>query len=215
MRHFIGTIIFIVFCLNSSSSQEVTECIIKYNYQSLYDELKIMKEDTSKRLSPSSISVLDSLIDIELLISQRNNGIRYKNANKISTLGQPNKGILPTSYSIKKDYILLNCRELLNYSSGNPIWTNETVEFIIDSQTDFFIHKLDCWRERIETVRSQIEKDTKKEVQNQSSNKKNTESTLDKGNSYSYRTYYRGARGGCYYINSRGNKVYVDRNLCD
>jgi len=29
------------------------------------------------------------------------------------------------------------------------------------------------------------------------------------------RTYIRGSRGGCYYINSNGNKTYVDRNLCN
>jgi len=29
-----------------------------------------------------------------------------------------------------------------------------------------------------------------------------------------YRTYYRGPRGGCYYINSGGNKSYVDRSYC-
>jgi uncharacterized protein YgiM (DUF1202 family) len=28
------------------------------------------------------------------------------------------------------------------------------------------------------------------------------------------RGYIRGPRGGCYYINSRGNKTYVDRGLC-
>ena len=28
------------------------------------------------------------------------------------------------------------------------------------------------------------------------------------------RAYIRGPKGGCYYINSKGNKVYVDRNLC-
>jgi len=27
--------------------------------------------------------------------------------------------------------------------------------------------------------------------------------------------YIRGSRGGCYYINSYGNKTYVDRNLCN
>jgi ketosteroid isomerase-like protein len=28
------------------------------------------------------------------------------------------------------------------------------------------------------------------------------------------RVYHRGSRGGCYYLNSKGNKVYVDRSLC-
>lgn len=29
-----------------------------------------------------------------------------------------------------------------------------------------------------------------------------------------YRTYIRGPRGGCYYINGNGNKTYVDRSMC-
>ncbi len=29
------------------------------------------------------------------------------------------------------------------------------------------------------------------------------------------RTYHRGPRGGCYYINSNGNKTYVARSMCD
>ena len=29
------------------------------------------------------------------------------------------------------------------------------------------------------------------------------------------RSYYRGSRGGCYYINSNGNKSYVSRSLCN
>ncbi len=31
----------------------------------------------------------------------------------------------------------------------------------------------------------------------------------------SSRQYIRGPRGGCYYINSNGNKTYVDRSLCN
>jgi hypothetical protein len=33
--------------------------------------------------------------------------------------------------------------------------------------------------------------------------------------STSYRTYIRGPRGGCYYINSNGNKTYVSRSYCN
>lgn len=32
--------------------------------------------------------------------------------------------------------------------------------------------------------------------------------------STTYRRYYLGPRGGCYYINSSGNKSYVDHSLC-
>lgn len=33
--------------------------------------------------------------------------------------------------------------------------------------------------------------------------------------SNSSRSYHRGSRGGCYYINSNGNKTYVDRSKCN
>ncbi len=33
--------------------------------------------------------------------------------------------------------------------------------------------------------------------------------------SSSSRNYIRGPRGGCYYINSNGNKTYVDRSMCN
>ncbi|MBQ4819618.1 hypothetical protein [Aquimarina sp. MMG016] len=29
------------------------------------------------------------------------------------------------------------------------------------------------------------------------------------------KTYYRGPRGGCYYINSNGNKTYVSKSMCN
>lgn len=32
---------------------------------------------------------------------------------------------------------------------------------------------------------------------------------------YASKVYIRGPRGGCYYINSNGNKTYVDRSLCN
>lgn len=31
----------------------------------------------------------------------------------------------------------------------------------------------------------------------------------------STRNYITGPRGGCYYINSNGNKTYVDRSMCN
>jgi hypothetical protein len=44
--------------------------------------------------------------------------------------------------------------------------------------------------------------------------KKKAKTTYKKKRTYS-RSYYRGPRGGCYYINSNGNKSYVSRSLCN
>lgn len=44
----------------------------------------------------------------------------------------------------------------------------------------------------------------------------NSSTTKKKGyRSKTNRKYIRGSRGGCYYINSNGNKTYVDRSLCN
>jgi hypothetical protein len=32
---------------------------------------------------------------------------------------------------------------------------------------------------------------------------------------YNGHTLYKGSQGGCYYINSNGNKTYVDRKYCN
>lgn len=32
---------------------------------------------------------------------------------------------------------------------------------------------------------------------------------------YNGKTLYKGSSGGCYYINSSGNKEYVDRSYCN
>lgn len=58
-------------------------------------------------------------------------------------------------------------------------------------------------------------------MQNQSSSNSQSNNSINysTGNKSSatsdYRTYYRGPKGGCYYINSNGNKVYVDKSLCN
>jgi hypothetical protein len=46
------------------------------------------------------------------------------------------------------------------------------------------------------------------------SNKSTNSNKSFSGASPATRTYYRGPRGGCYYISSGGSKVYVDRSLC-
>ncbi|WP_420400824.1 hypothetical protein [Flagellimonas sp.] len=47
-----------------------------------------------------------------------------------------------------------------------------------------------------------------------SSQRKNYTRSYTPRKTYS-RRYYRGPRGGCYYINSNGNKTYVARSLCN
>lgn len=57
----------------------------------------------------------------------------------------------------------------------------------------------------------------RKNIGNTNNNLYSHKTTLSnsKSNNTSSRTYYSGPRGGCYYINSNGNKTYVSRSLCD
>ena len=57
--------------------------------------------------------------------------------------------------------------------------------------------------------------ETPTEAVSGSNSKSKSSSTYTPRKSYSSsRTYYTGPRGGCYYINSNGNKSYVDRSKC-
>lgn len=50
---------------------------------------------------------------------------------------------------------------------------------------------------------------------NYSSSLSNSKTSKSIKRSKTYRTYIRGPKGGCYYINSNGNKTYVSRSLCN
>lgn len=43
----------------------------------------------------------------------------------------------------------------------------------------------------------------------------NTEPTYTRKSYQTSKSYIRGPKGGCYYINGNGNKSYVDRSLCN
>jgi len=48
-----------------------------------------------------------------------------------------------------------------------------------------------------------------------SSNTRTTTARPSRSSSSSAKSYIRGPRGGCYYINSSGGKTYVDRSMCN
>lgn len=58
-------------------------------------------------------------------------------------------------------------------------------------------------------------KSTTTSTSSRSTNTTTTRSSSSSGKTSTGRTYIRGPRGGCYYINSNGNKTYVDRSLCN
>lgn len=57
------------------------------------------------------------------------------------------------------------------------------------------------------TGKKTTQQSTPKTLKSQNSTPKSSASTS--------RTYFRGPRGGCYYINRNGGKTYVDRSMCN
>lgn len=84
------------------------------------------------------------------------------------------------------------------YLSYSSIVLDETIRAFIESKTE---------GKRVATTNS--ESINKSNPQNRAATKSSTYK------SKASRVYHRGPRGGCYYINSNGNKVYVDRSLCN
>ncbi|MEC7263449.1 MAG: hypothetical protein VXW38_06885 [Bacteroidota bacterium] len=65
-------------------------------------------------------------------------------------------------------------------------------------------------------VQNSISPSTSSLTKEKSSNPASSYKSSTRTKSYSTsRRYIRGPRGGCYYINSNGNKTYVDRSLCN
>lgn len=74
--------------------------------------------------------------------------------------------------------------------------------------------KIKSLENRIQVIENKINNQTQAEDLNINSSSINYLQTKKKKNK-SGKIYHRGPRGGCYYYNSRGNKQYVPRSLCN
>ncbi|MEZ5425864.1 MAG: SH3 domain-containing protein [Pyrinomonadaceae bacterium] len=86
---------------------------------------------------------------------------------------------------------------------------------VIEQKGSWFLVKtsdLEGWMHENTIALNKDEKDSSKDDENDSS--KGDKSASGKNDS-GKRKYIRGPRGGCYYINSNGNKTYVSRTLCN
>ena len=86
----------------------------------------------------------------------------------------------------------------------NEIWLVNSI-----SISDFIKSKKTEQKIRIQKDKNSSNNTSSLKILNNDTTEKTTKKRIN------YRTYYRGPRGGCYYINSKGNKSYVDRSLCN
>ncbi len=142
---------------------------------------------------------LDKIKDSSLTAIARN-GAKLKNDSnvfaEIITTFSENKKVIILGY--KDGYFEVCQGSLCGYM--NEIWiekNNSISEFIKTQITD---------RKSVSKTNDNLPSYSSSLKSSNSNNSTNTTKTI---------TYYRGPRGGCYYINSNGNKTYVSRNLCN
>lgn len=92
-----------------------------------------------------------------------------------------------------------------SYNFSSPLDTS----VVINKSTNYSTANK---KKRIKNVKTK----NSSSVGNYNSSQKKYKNKKRKSSRNSYgRVYIRGPRGGCYYINSNGNKTYVDRSLCN
>ncbi len=114
------------------------------------------------------------------------------------------KSFAETSLEIKKDSVVSPNVVTRNVSNIE----NKSISKNVNKEKKAVTHTNFAKKNNIVTVQSGKTSTTKKT--------KNVKKNSQNKSAYSSGRYYiRGPRGGCYYINSNGNKTYVGRSLCD
>lgn len=206
--------------VSKSYSQNFDKC--KLQYSGFTNILSNSKNDS---LGLDSFKILldqdfQKIRNKELLITQNKFLVKiFKSSEsiKFETLSQKNRGILPVEFHVFDSLLFFECKTLINYQNGIAKWSANTEFFLIEETTDFDVYEIHCWQLQNNNRRDLEEK--KKKVSTNSSIQPRTDSTYGKTPAKTKKTnqrrYITGPKGGCYYINSQGSKVYVDRSYCN
>jgi len=130
----------------------------------------------------------------------------------VITIFNKNKEVILLDY--EKGFFEVCQGSLCGYMS--KIWINDnsaTTEFIASKETEKkYTNGL---RTKTYSKLNNFKSSNNSYNAKQYNSSKSNNSTYKSKRYKSYRGYYRGPRGGCYYINSNGNKSYVSRSLCN
>lgn len=158
-------------------------------------ELKITKAKSKKFLDKISDSSMLAIVKTGAQLRKQPNVISdiiiiFKDDNEITIIDYRN------------NYFEVCYKSICGYINEVSIEKTEEISNFIESKR---IEKKIAQKKRSSAINytSQLKSKTRKKTSNKSVKYKTT------------RSYYRGPRGGCYYINSNGNKTYVARSLCN
>ena len=202
MKHIFLTYLTFLFALYSYSQTEGK--IVELENQKKKFELEVKKLTDSidgielKIAQLKSKKFLDKIKDSSLTAIARKGAKLKKDSSAfadIITIFKEDNEVIILDY--KEGYFEVCQGSLCGYMSEIWIKRNRaTSEFINTKQTE-----------------RKLTSGLKSKSPSYSSSLKSTKSKTKRYRSS--RSYYRGPRGGCYFINSNGNKSYVSRSLCN
>lgn len=186
----------ICFSQNSEELKKVSLDLI-YKKEALLKKKKNIENqitEINKKIEEnnSKIKILE-LKENAVITTLRRNSSFYESASEYSkSIESPKKN--------KKIYLI----EYYEYGTYYKAIYNNRIGYIKENDI-----------RRIKKVRElKLKRKNSNNYINSLTQKKKNKKSYSKRSTYS-RTYYRGPRGGCYYINSNGNKSYVSRSLCN
>lgn len=196
-----------IFCQNTLGKLRSERVIVLDEIQRLKEQLEGSRTRLQQIDSQIGRLKLDSLKSgiLKISIGDRE---PYLLANENSQIGKlkKNEEVTIISYAPDIDRIKVYSPSL------DTIGYVVTIVFSGSQIVNEFIKK----PENIENYKSKSENIQNQSSGNSRSNNSMNNSTGNRNNETSaYRTYYTGPKGGCYYINRDGNKIYVDKSLCN
>lgn len=201
------------------------ECQIFYSCISTVknNDLLLHYDSLSNTIPPEEIQLAETefqkIIDSELMIVSSNDSIVIEDENNNTYTFYPRIAILPTGYIIEGSSYTVECRVLVDKEGDRRIWSGNTYSINKSNFQDVKVHDLDCYVRMVnarnrELSRSRIDYFLNSSVGSRTVNSRRSNTNLSSRGTTT-RRYFRGPRGGCYYINSNGNKTYVDRSYCN
>ncbi|SIQ86623.1 hypothetical protein [Maribacter ulvicola] len=206
MKHFLT---YLTFLITLCSYSQTDGKIVELENQKKKFELEVQKLTDSingidlKIAQLKSKKFMDKIKDSSLTAIARKGAKLKKDSSvfaDIITIFKEDKEVIILDY--KEGYFEVCQGSLCGYMS--EIWikrSSTTSEFTKSKETE-----------------RKLTSGLKSKSISYSSSLKSTKSSSTKYKTKRYRSsksYYRGPRGGCYYINSNGNKSYVSRSLCN
>ncbi len=202
--------------------EEKLEQTDQFRKDSIELNTKIRRKKTDDSLAVTKKYINDSLAYTQRVlgfhfISKEHTYLKEKPSDKSPTIGKIYKGsyIKILGSNENSQYLKISLQDIEGYVNKNDV--TESLESVSATAADIETYKSRYYYKyepNFEYTPDQTTAYSSSSLNGTSPKKNNGSSSGKKQMHLQKIAYIRGPRGGCYYINSSGTKVYVDRSNC-